>query len=315
MPQAAAGALPQRRRKNDLLKGGSCMQKLVLGFIGFGEAAFHISDGLRESSRPVIKAYSRPNPATPERAQKAGVELVDSLAGLIAASDFVLCTTSAKVALPIAQEAASHLVAGKVYADLNSTSPMMKREIAQVIAQSGAVFVDVAVLEAVPSYKHRVPILASGNGARQFADAMCTLGMNVRYMSDMPGKSSSLKVFRSIVIKGIASVLLEALIAGHEEGVVQQLMDSITETFTKNTPEQLANMFLNRTAVTASRRVSEMRDVVETLKELGLESFSTQGTIKRLEWVCDIGLKDRFDGKVPQHYTQVLKAISDITHE
>jgi hypothetical protein len=58
--------------------------------------------------------------------------------------------------------------------------------------------------------------------------------------------------------------------------------------------------------------VGEMKDVAATLAELGLESFATDATIKRLQWICDIGLKERLEGKVPAHYRQVLEAVSAV---
>jgi 3-hydroxyisobutyrate dehydrogenase-like beta-hydroxyacid dehydrogenase len=294
------------------------MEKYLLGFIGFGEAAFHISNGLYETSKPRVFAFdvmaqdNRLGITIRERAQTANVQLVDSLENLINQVDFILCTTSAKYALSIAQEAVQFLKTGKVYADLNSASPMIKRDISRIVDKSGAVFVDAAVMEIVPPHRHRVPIAASGSGAKKFADTLNSLGMNIQYINGSAGSSSAMKMFRSIFIKGFTSLLLETLTPAFRMGVEAQVMESISGTLTKNTPEQLANMLINRTAVNAARRVSEMEDVVATLAEMNLESFSAQATVTRLKWICDIGLREYFNGKAPEHYSQVLKAVSDI---
>jgi len=292
------------------------MERPILGFIGFGEAAYNICLGLKETSRPAVYAYDlmwqdeRLGPAVRSRAAEAGVELVSSLQALIDAADVALCATSAKYALAIANAAAAFIRPGKIYADLNSASPMAKREIAETIDSTGARFVDAAVMEIVPPHRHRVPIAVSGTGAKSFADLLNPLGMNVEYVNDSAGSSSSMKMFRSIFMKGLTSLMLETLLASHAAGVVDQVMASISSTLTKSTPEELANLLINRTAVAADRRVGEMKDVAATLAELGLEGVATEGTIKRLQWICDMGLKERLGGKVPDHYRRVLEAAS-----
>jgi 3-hydroxyisobutyrate dehydrogenase-like beta-hydroxyacid dehydrogenase len=294
------------------------MEKCLLGFIGFGEAAFHISNGLYETSKPRIFAFdvmahdSRLGTVIRERARTANVQLVDSLEDLIYQADFILCTTSAKYALAIAKEASRFLKAGKVYADLNSASPMIKQDISKIVDNSGAVFVDAAVMEIVPPHRHLTPIAVSGRGAKRFADVLNSIGMNIQYINESAGSSSSMKMFRSIFMKGFTSLLLETLIPSFRMGVDAQVMESITGTLTKNTPEQLANMLINRTVVNAARRVSEMEDVVATLDEMKLESFSAQAAVERLKWIVGMGLGEYFNGKVPEHYGQVLKAVSDI---
>lgn len=292
------------------------MKQAILGFIGFGEAASSISMGLKEFSKPEVYAYDvmwqdeRFGPAVRARAEAADVKLVASLKELFDAADIVLCATSAKYALSIASEAAAFARAGKLYADMNSASPMVKREIAKIIDPTDARFVDAAVMEIVPPHRHRVPIAASGTGAKGFTEALNALGMNVEYISDSAGSSSSMKMFRSIFMKGLTSLLMETLVASHAAGVVDQVMASIGSTLAKNSAEELANLLINRTAVAAERRVGEMKDVAATLAELGQESFATDATIKRLQWICDIGLKERLGGKVPAHYGAVLDAVA-----
>ena len=294
------------------------MEAPVLGFIGFGEAAFNISDGLSQTTKPKVFAFDvmandkKLGPVIHERTGKTGVTLEDSLESLIEKSEFILNATSAKYALSIAKEAAQYTKDGKFYADLNSTSPMVKKEIAVIIDRSGGSFIDAAVMEVVPPHRHRVPIAVSGIGAKYFAEALNSIGMNVEYVNDSAGSSSSMKMFRSIFFKGFNALLMETLIASYKAGVLPQIMDSIKGTLSNKTPDDLANMFMTRTAVAAARRVTEMEDVVATLNEMNLESFASQATIKRLQWICDIGLKEYFDGKVPEHYSLVLEAISII---
>lgn len=294
------------------------MEKPVLGFIGFGEAAFSICSGLALASAPVVYAYDVMTDSEAagalihSRAAQAGVTLVRTLEQLVDKSDVILCATSAKYALSIAKEAAAFLRPGKIYADMNSASPMVKREIAQVVDATGAHFADSAVMEIVPPHRHKVPIAASGSGAKVFASLLNPLQMNIVYINDTAGSASSMKMFRSIFMKGMTALLTETLLASYQAGVCDEVMDSITKTLTEKTPEQLANLLINRTAIAAERRVSEMKDVKATLEELGLPTFATEGTISRLQWFCDLGLKEYFNATAPVDYHDVLRAATEL---
>ncbi|HWP50730.1 MAG TPA: DUF1932 domain-containing protein [Clostridia bacterium] len=294
------------------------MEKPVLGFIGFGEAAFCICSGLAAVSAPVIYAYDvmANSEAAGElihsRAKQTNVTLIETLEQLIDKSNVILCATSAKYALSIAKEAAVFLKPGKIYSDMNSASPMVKHEIAQAVDATGARFADSAVMEIVPPHKHRVPIAVSGSGAKAFASLLNPLQMNITYINDQAGSASSMKMFRSIFMKGMTALLTETLLASHQAGVCDEVMDSITKTLTEKTPEQLTNLLINRTAVAAQRRVSEMQDVKATLEALELPAFATVGTIKRLQWFCDLGFKEYFNAIPPADYHDVLRAATEL---
>ena len=297
------------------------MGKALIGFIGFGEAPHCICKGLLSGAAPRIIAYdimaedAKLGPRIRQRAQDTNVTLVGSLQELLENAAYIFNFTSAKYALSIAGQAAEFLKPGVNYADMNSASPMVKQEIGRIVGKNGALFTDAAVMELVPPNGPRVPIAASGTGARAFTDTLNSIGMNATYISDTAGSSSSMKMFRSIFMKGFTCLLLESLSASYQMGVGKEVMDSIAGTLTKNTPDQLANLLINRTAVGAERRVSEMKDVVSTLEAMGLPAFTSKATVERLQWVCDLGLKEYFDGQAPKQYEEVFQAILEKTKQ
>jgi 3-hydroxyisobutyrate dehydrogenase-like beta-hydroxyacid dehydrogenase len=291
----------------------------VLGFIGFGEAAFHIGSGLHEEGVAGILAFDimagdpQRGPLVRERAASAQVTLLPSLGEMLAKADVVLCATSAKSALAIAREAQPFLRAGLLYADINSASPGVKREIGAVVGQTAALFVDVAVMALVPQYRHKVPMAVSGTGARLFAERLAPWGMDITYINDQAGSSSAIKMLRSIFIKGLAALLLEALTASRKAGVEREIMESIRETVEEQPFERLANLLLTRNAVSAERRVAEMDDVVSTIGEMGLDSSVSRATRAKLQSLVQMDLKARLGHKPPAHYTQVLDAIIELS--
>ncbi len=78
-----------------------------------------------------------------------------------------------------------------------------------------------ALLGPVPARGLRTPALASGDGAHAFADALGPLGMPVEVVSPTAGDAATLKLLRSVFMKGLAAAAIEstagAEAAGHAE--------------------------------------------------------------------------------------------------
>lgn len=286
-----------------------------IGFIGFGEAAFYISDGLISDGIQHVHAFDimANDPVVGQvikvRANSANVNLASSLSELIESSNVIFCATSAKYALAIAKEAASFVRKKQHYVDLNSASPKVKKEIASVIGGSGALFVDAAVMEVVPPYRHKVPISVSGEGAFTFATLVEPYGMNITVINDQPGSASAMKMTRSIFMKGFTALLTETLIAAYKTGIDKEIMASIKNTLSNHPLEELVNLLMTRTAIHAERRVSEMEEVISTLKEMKLDYSISQATKGKLQQLVDMELNTYLNHTAPDHYHQVLEAI------
>ena len=127
-----------------------------IGFVGFGEAGFHIAGGLRGAgieTSPLSTSIQTP-PGLGEkirhRAAKQALSLAASNAELAAASDIILSTVTANQALAAAEQTVPLLTGSQLYADLNSVSPVLKQAIDRVITATGAKFVEVAVMAPAP---------------------------------------------------------------------------------------------------------------------------------------------------------------------
>lgn len=296
-------------------KGEFFMIAPSLGFIGFGEAAYHIAKGLTQEGLSPIRAFDilsndeKVGPIVHQRATEAGVILVPSLEDLAMICDIFICATSAKYAFSIAQEAIKFLRPGTIYADLNSASPGTKKKIGTLMESAGIPFVDIAVMELVPPHGHKVPMAVSGTGAKVFQETLAPFGMNISYINETAGSSSALKMFRSIFMKGFTALLLETLIAARKAGVDKEIMDSISSTINSRPLENTVNMLITRTAIAAERRVAEMGEVIDTLAEMGLDSSCSQATKAKLQTLAELNLRNEFGNIPPKTYNQVLDAI------
>lgn len=284
----------------------------VLGFIGLGEAAFHIARGLHGEGLQGIRAYDKfwnvppQSDLVAQRAGEASVALAPSLQALVEGCDIVISAVSANLAVPLARESAAWLRPGQVYADLNSAGPQTKIEAAAIVAPTGAAFVDGAIMGTVPGLGHKVPTLVCGDGAQRFADALRPFGMQLTVLEGAAGKASASKMLRSIFMKGVVALLLETVLAGHEYGLEDDLLDSIAETFAAGPFLEVANGLIARGVIHAERRAHEMDEVVATLRAAGVDDTMSLATRDKLLKIAAAGYKAYFKGVAPRDFHDIF---------
>ena len=287
-----------------------------LGFIGFGEAAFSISLGLVDKSDKPIKAFdqlqSEPtkSPYLIARTKKTGVVLCRSLDELIAESDILISTVTANASLKVATKAGMLLSSKHFYLDLNSVSPKTKMKAALAIENPrGAQFIEGAVMAAVPPLRNKVPILLSGPSVPAFIKKMAPFDFNFSHIGSKFGQAAAIKMFRSIIIKGIESLLQESLLAASEYDAGELVLQSIQDSYSEINWKQLASYLLRRTTIHGKRRVQEMEQVIETLKDLNVEPIMAKAISNRLKKVAKLGLQYSFAGHSPVDHQEIINEI------
>lgn len=269
-----------------------------VGFIGFGEVASTFAKPIVESGAKVL-AYDV------LFVQETGLETLTKRAGgtkvqfcplaeMIANVGYVLSTVTTEVAQVAAQGCVPFLNAGQVYLDLNSTAPSIKTKIAEIIAPSGAFFVEGAILGAVGATGAKTRILLGGNSGAECSDALAAMNLNVSFYSAEIGKASLFKMLRSIFSKGLEALLLEFLIAGKRAGIENDLWKEVVDLINNHPFEQVAANWIQSHAVAYQRRFHEMTQVTDTMREMGLEPILTSATESFFERSLSLGLDDVF---------------------
>jgi 3-hydroxyisobutyrate dehydrogenase-like beta-hydroxyacid dehydrogenase len=199
-------------------------------------------------------------------------------AAAAAECDVVLSVNSAQAALAAATACLPALNAAAVYADLNTASPDLKRELATLVGGAGARFADVALLGPVPARGLRAPVLASGDGARAFAELFEPLGMPVTVISEEAGDAAAMKLVRSVFMKGLAAAVVESMDAAERAGHAGWLADEIAALIGR----PLLERALEGSRMHAARRVDEMEAARELLVELGVEPHIASASAAQL---------------------------------
>lgn len=234
---------------------------LPVAVLGLGEAGGRIAADL-VAAGAAVHGYDPVAVSTPEGVVRAPDPML-----AVRSATVVLCITTAPAALDAAESVLPGLRPGVVYADLNTASPKLKREVAALVARAGARFADVALLGPVPARGLGTPALASGDGAHAFADVVAPFGMQVDVVSERAGDAATLKLLRSVFMKGLAASAIESLraaeAAGHADWLERELAAVLGE--------PLLERLLEGSRTHAARRVDEMEAARDLLLELGIE--------------------------------------------
>lgn len=290
------------------------MTKIVsIGFLGFGEAGFHISRGLIGAGVPHIAAFDI-NQHTPgkgerirEQAAAAGVALLASNAELLQSNYLILSTVTADQAMTAAMQSAPNLTPNHTYADLNSVSPGTKQSIAQTVESAGAEFVEVALMSPVPPHGHKVPMLAGGPRALEFVERLSAFGIRAEVASAKIGAAAATKMCRSIMIKGMEALITECMLGASFYGADERVLASLAETFPGINWPELADYMVGRVVVHGHRRAREMEEVAETLRAADVDPIMTEAIVRRMDWSVTAGLRELFHGEAPAGYRDLCR--------
>ncbi|MDW8357817.1 NAD(P)-binding domain-containing protein, partial [Thermus sp.] len=197
---------------------------LRVAVLGLGEAGAAIAQDLLGAGAEVVGYDPIPEKGVP------GVQRAASEAEAAQGAGVVLSVNWARVALEVAHRVAPVLTPGQVFADLNTAAPSLKRALHEVIAPTGALFADIALMSPVPGKGLRTPSLASGPGALAYAERLGPLGAVVEGVGEAPGAAATRKLLRSIFFKGLAAAVGEALEAARRLGLEAETRQNIAQT-------------------------------------------------------------------------------------
>ncbi|MDH7971528.1 DUF1932 domain-containing protein [Sphingomonas sp. AR_OL41] len=260
-------------------------------FIGFGEAGMAFADGRAATG---VRGYDRKldDPAT--RAAKLAdfaacrVNACDTAEAALDGAGVVLSLVTADQALAAASADAPFLALDALWLDMNSIAPDTKRAAAALVAPH-ARYVDVAVMAPVHPARRDVPLLVSGPHAEAGAKALGSLGFsNLRIVPGDIGAASSIKMIRSVMVKGIEALSAECVLAAEAAGVREAVIASLDASWPGADWARRFDYNLDRMMVHGLRRAAEMEEVVKTLDALGTGATMTRGTVARQR---DIGAR------------------------
>ena len=281
--------------------------KSKVNFIGFGEAgqAFAGADDWSSDASAFDIQTTRAETRAPKLAdyEHCSVSSSDTLAEAVAGADAIISVVTADQALPVAQDSAAHLRSGQIFLDFNSVAPDTKRQAARCVEQAGADYVDVAVMAPVHPKRLNTPLLLSGRRADDALEHLAGAGFaNLRVVGDEVGKASSIKMVRSIMIKGMEALRACCAMSAVRAGVLDEVVDSLGAEWLDKT-----NYSLDRMLKHGNRRAAEMEEVTATIEALGVDSGLIRATTDWQRMLSEAGA-----GGAPEELEDRLALLADL---
>lgn len=267
-----------------------------IAFIGFGEAAGAFAKGWRGASlAPKIAAFDIKTDSDELRAAKLAdfktadvdgqLKIEDALTG----KDVIFSMVTADQAAQAAASAAMKIEQGQYFFECNSCAPETKKSNAKIINAAGGRYVDVAVMAPVYPAMHHAPLLICGEYAQEALAIFTRLDMKATIVEGEIGHSSSIKMVRSIMMKGLEALSAECFLSARKLGIEETVMDSLEKTYPGFGWHTRAGYMLERMQNHGIRRAAEMREVALTVEQLGLNNGMTKAAV---DWQQAIGDMD-----------------------
>lgn len=261
----------------------SLSQTKNIAVFGLGEAGSLLAIDLLAGGH-VVTGYDPKKVVTP-----TGVIRTNSAADAVANADIVIAVTAGDNALEALEQAIGDIPASALYADFSTNSAKVKLAMAQRAASFGFDFVDVALMTVVPGKGIRTPVMVSGAGALRFEAYFSAFDMPVTRIDGGAGDAATRKLLRSVMMKGLAAVIIESMRAGEAAGCADWLWKNLSDEIA-SADTTLINRLVTGTQPHALRRLHEMECTTELIQNLGVEPTMTLATVKSLKSVLSEGI-------------------------
>ena len=272
-----------------------------IAFIGFGEAgqAFQRSLASHDPSLSFAGYDMLLDSADGDcRAamQGAGVEVASTPEIAVRNADWIISSVTADQSRNAALSVAPFARAGQVYFDINSVSPNTKRGNAALITAGGAGYIDMAVMAPVQPREHRTPLLIAGPLDVQTAERLAALDFHYEVAGDEVGSAAAIKMVRSLFVKGLEAITVEALLAAEASGCLPEIRDSLARSYAGLGWPDFADYQFERVLKHGVRRAAEMRECAATLNELGLHGALATAIADVQAMTAEAGRQDSPEG-------------------
>ncbi len=285
-----------------------------LGYIGFGEAAYNMGKGLKKEGFEDILAFDvalnmegAAKDVFLRRAADAGVAVAKSAREVVEACDVVVICVPARFTAPTADGLLPYAREDQLFVDVTTALPGIKEAEAEKFAAAGAKYVDSAMLGSLVVSAHKVPMLASGDGAKRWKDLMTPFAMKITLVGEgsKPGAASRIKLARSVFMKGIEALIVESMLFARKMGIEDNILASISNSIDKESFKDLAKRMAGADLVHSERRAFEVGEAMELMREVGVEPLIAAGAKKRLERTAALGMNKELGGAAPKTWEEV----------
>jgi 3-hydroxyisobutyrate dehydrogenase-like beta-hydroxyacid dehydrogenase len=244
-----------------------------------------VAQRLAEHGARVLTSLRGRSEASAKRAAAAGMVAADDAD--IAAADIILSIVPPAEAIALAEQLAADIVKLRtrpVVVDCNAVNVATVQKVGEIIAASGARFVDGAIIGLPPKRGSAGPAFyVSGEHAPNLA-VLKQLGLDLRIVEGPVGAASALKMSYAGINKGLTAVGAAMVLAATRAGAADALRDELA----LSQPQILTRLgnALPDMVPKAYRWVAEMREIAAFLGPDHPASLAYEGFARLFEHIA-----------------------------
>ena len=264
-----------------------------IGFLGYGEVGQRFAADLRAGGAQralatfdLLLHQAAAGDVLRRHAAAHGIEMLADSAALGDSCSLIFSAVTADQALNAARTLAKRPLDGAWVIDVNSAAPATRIECSKRVSAAGGRYVEAAVMTSVPPHGIRVPMLLGGAHAVEAEKMLRELGFVAETVSAELGIASAIKLCRSVIIKGLESLVIESFTAARSLGVEQQVLASLRETYPQFDWEKQGDYLFSRVIQHGKRRAEEMRASAQMIDATGVSGTMAGATAQRQDSVA-----------------------------
>jgi 3-hydroxyisobutyrate dehydrogenase-like beta-hydroxyacid dehydrogenase len=258
----------------------------TIAFLGPGDLATRLAGVLAASGHATITSLEGRGPRSRRICEERGLADAGTLAAALERADVVVSAVPPDQAVPAARAFAAALPAGRapLYVDANSVAPDAGREVAAVIASTGAPFASATVHGAGPDLARAGQIFLSGPGAARMA-AVVGDALRVAVLGDDPGSAKELKLLVAAMSKGLCALWMETGAGAARAGLLEEAEAALRHHY----PAMMADLerMIPTYARHSERRTDEVAALAAFLKKTGTPPEMACATLAVIRRVAD----------------------------
>ena len=253
-----------------------------LGFIGFGEVSTCLLTGMvADGYQGRTYAYDVNPEAVRKKADRfPGLTVCDSMEMLLDTACPIIVAVPGKADQKLFERIGERDLSGHLFMDLSTALPDEKKRIADLVSAKNGAYVDVAVLGSIPKLLHRTPMIVSGREADKAVALLEKYGFVLKACGEEVGAASTIKLCRSIFMKGLPALYLEAKRTSDYYGVSEQVFSSINQNLVGQDLLTFLIRLLDGAYKHTERQMEELQECVEMEKNAGVDPEMTGGAIE-----------------------------------
>lgn len=239
---------------------------MQIGFLGAGEMGAGLAWAFGRAGHVCRAVATGRSVETQQRMVEAGMEPVEDLVALVAASDVIFSVLPPERAEPEAAELARVATAPLVFVEANAISPMRSRRIAALFGGGPVQVIDGGIIGLPPSEEAQPRLYVSGNSV--VLDPLDGAGVVLRDLGPEIGRASAMKMVYAAMTKGTNALLTAVLLAGEQLDLTGALRAEMEES--QPAMVERADRVIPALPSDAGRWVFEMREIADTFRSEGV---------------------------------------------